>query len=525
VQLVDWIREHRLGGSTRRHEHALHPSRPKADEPAAAKLHQRQPDWQRPRAFVDDPVEYHYKVALRLRGGNFPLAALNLAAWQSNELNQLVEAERNLIEGCANRTGADQTKNHNQHVRTQIECLISGCRLVLGDFSASQRGDGDGDGDGDDRRRRQPQPLPGGQTGNHVDASGEQTKAAAATTAGRTAGASTMGPTATSSGEHGNRASPIAGQSSIGAGPDEKCSNVSSWLQLAKAKVEQIDGGRTNARLRPSSAVIIASDDATTASLFTRAGAAAASGMDPFGDLNKQLASIYWLESRCARRAAPAKGASRLEPTEPIRVAYELALASSSPIEWDIYLDYADRLEGDDQAQIDAIERAARAEQLKRKGESRGAAEHVAASLAHLARRLAADASKLGLALGLVERALGLAPDHSDHLTLAGQLSYDLGRNTASETYYKHALDALLRDRPDDCGGDSRMSSIGRQSAATRESRRRLAAAHANYGAILQVNGRPGELALGHYRRALECDPSNSAAAENYKRIANLDSG
>lgn len=70
-------------------------------------------------------IQYHYEVALKLRP-NFPLAALNLAA----TLGPSDEAIALLFE-CAIRMEANQTRSHQKHVQTQLECLVSALKLCL----------------------------------------------------------------------------------------------------------------------------------------------------------------------------------------------------------------------------------------------------------------------------------------------------------------------------------------------------------------------------------------------------------
>ena len=415
-----------------------------------------------------DFVGHHYKTALKLRGQNFPLAALNLAAWQANELNQLAEAEETLIENCSKRMAPNKTKNHNQHVRAQIECLISGCRLVLGDFGARARATVSAvaplaSGEKEDQRG----------SANSVNSARREQTTATTTTAG----------SFRNSHEQSERASI--------ASADEKCSKVSGWLELARAKVEQIDGGRSSRLMMMTPA----DSDASA----RRPSLGAAAGLDAVGDLHRQLAMIHWLEWRCDRTTREASS----------QWGRRFALASASPIEWDIYLDFADKLEG--AAWMSSLEEAALVEARKR-----GRRVSIAATLIEFARRLAARRS-LERALALARRAIALEPNNHVWSTLAGQLSYDLRHSAESETHYKRALEELrananLARVDSSCG-----ALIGESSLRLR---RQLAAAHANYGAILQVNGRPNDLVHAHYRLALDCDPNNLVARQNLKRIA-----
>lgn len=467
-QLAKWIREHHLdrsGGNSKhvrygvdflQHDHGHDPNNGQRRD--------------------EDLVEYHYKVALQLRGGNFPLAALNLAAWQSNELNQLAEAEWNLIENCAKRMAPERAKNPNQHVRTQIECLISGCRLVLGDFDGA----------------RSEAERPVGQMGAK-HASGEQTT---------TTTAAAELPTKAASAIEGQAAdAPNHHRPSSSATSDRKCSKVSSWLRLAGQKAKQIG-------LQPDV------HDGATWAAHPKGVSMSSSGLGQFGDFRKQLAAIHWLDSRCARDVHQA--------ARSLHLAYRLALESSSPIEWDLYLDYANSVDGDNSERVEAIERAARRETQKRVGVA-SSERSIGELLVRSARRLAVN--KRQLALELVKRAINLdagTPDAS-RLALAGQLSFDLGLNAASEMHYGRALDELLRSASEKglfCrhghGANGERVIASESSFALR---RQLGSAHANYGAILQVNKRASELVRTQYRRALECDPNNLVAAENLKRM------
>lgn len=381
-------------------------------------------------------IELHYKRALALRP-NFALAALNLAAWRHGSGGQLDEAVRLLIENCATGTEATRARGHDQHVRVQIECLISAARLTLAHFdstSASPRA----------ARRRQ---------------------GAAAGEAETAAGGARPG---------------AGGAGGLGAACSGK---ILDWMRLARAKVKQIAAGPQISRNE---------------------------ALDGLGDLNKQLASIHLVEARCRELAGEQAAAAAL-----LDSALEFAMRSEAPIGPQIYLACATEPARDKRAAINLLERAVAREKQKRRLQR--APDGLATLLVALARHYAAI-GRPREALARVEEALGRpqgergAKVMANHLTLAGQLAYECGEPASSERFYGRALATLERE-----GRQTGLHCDGRAQAD--EARKQLASAHANYGAIVQVNGRLGE-ARAHYRRALDCDQNNPVAATNLKRIS-----
>lgn len=400
-----------------------------------------------PERRLSEAVEFHYKRALELRA-NFPLAALNLAGWQYAAAGQLAEAERNLIENCATRMEAEQARDYNQHVRTQIECLISGARLLLGDYAPAGA-----QSVGGSHRARRRWSEPAG-----VGAAQTETAAAAARE------------------------------------PSPECaSKISHWMRMAREKVKQIGEAHGERPQRPIS------------------------GNEPaalFGDLNKQLARINWIEARCA---GPHETETETETETLGRVvgALEFAISSGTPVEARLYLDCADVAGSrDKRLAINMLERALSSERQKRPRAEAGLAPLLVGLARHYATigRHAAALERLEEALASETAGAASAEVTANHLTLAAQLAYDSNEFERSERYYERALEVLRGAWP---AGSLACAS----SPIGPEAGRQLASAHANYGAILEVRGR-GEAARSHYRRALDCDPNNRVAAANLDRTA-----
>lgn len=393
-----------------------------------------------------DPVEYHYKVALKLRP-NFALAALNLGAWQYDALNQLAEARQSFIERCAMGTRAEVSKAFHQHVRAQIECLISGSKLYLDE----------------------PGPRAGGQT----------------TTTTTTAGGGA--PPASHANSNGSREL------------DEKCSLILNWMRLARAKAKQIGW----------------SDDGDQLGRVPRAGGgpAAPSGSVPgqMGDLNKQLALIHWIQSKCDQNS---RGIL-------LERAAKYAHMSQNGVEADVYLDYANWMRAN---KVTTATGAGPAQFLEttigierqKKGRLAPSARQLVRLLDGLARQLVAP----GDALHWVEEAIELEPDNVNLISAAGRLAYESGQLGRSESLYGRALGLLLASAAPTHGQCDRPTCLGADGGPTTMCKdgKRIASAHTNYGAILQLNGRLVE-ARYHYRRALDCDPNNSVAATNLGRL------
>lgn len=347
-------------------------------------------------------IEYHYDLALRLRP-NFPLAALNLAshlcsfghddgAKRSMRVGQALQ----LYEACAFRMDPGKSKTYQQHVQVQIECLISGAKLMRADFRTN-----------------------------------------------------------------------IA---------ERKCDPRSvDWTKFALAKVEEISDSWPKLEARIS-----------------------------FGDLNKQLATIYHIQAECCN--SPESRQILLEKSK------FHAFESQISIPFTIYQNFVDN----SSSQENSI-------RLLRRAIEKEAPVSEPTNLAKLHYKLAKILSgrtesneKLAEAFEELNKALRLEPNNFNSLTLGGQLAYDLNQRQTSEQLYGRAVALIEAELQVGCS-KARSDSNARH----HHENRKLAAAgsaHANYGAILQVNKKLG-LALAEYRQALDCDPTNRVASTNLARL------
>ena len=456
---------------------------------------------------IDDPVEYHYKFALKLRP-NFALAALNLGAWQHERsrrlglagealLSQLSQtAERTLVSNCAIAMHADKARDFNQHVQTQIECLISGARM-------------------------------------HLETLGRSSAALAETKQTRR---ETAGP------QEGRPEQTFDDR-------DRSCSKIYHWMQLASSKAKQIRSSETITSARPGGVgeSTVGDQLGETGRIWTHDSGLGHGVSLPFGDLSKQMATIDWIRSKCV--------ASDEEALVLLQSARSHALESRSTVDSAIYLDHVG-LVSDEERALQLILQAFDAELAKVVGAATDATgrRHQKANLVRLLGYLTngpwlameqpkrAKQKRASLRVELLRRAeraldaFGSEPDDR-LLSLAGQLAYDLGEPSRSEHFYGRALSALLAEQTK-AGADEGRDNGQPLCSAAREQKSpnvgltvnnlaqqrrslclRLGKAHANYGAILQVNGHPSE-ARKHYRHALDCDPNNLIAATNLRRIS-----
>jgi len=368
-----------------------------------------------------DLIEHHYKMALSLRP-NFALAALNLAAYQYGQLDQLAEAWKSYAR-CAFQMRPEETKTFVHHVQIQIECLISGAKLSL-----KQR-------------------ILGGEQTNG--------KSRQTTTAGPKSPSSTL--------------------------PPSDCATIFKWTEAVLTKTKQI--GPQQAALN-----------------LGLKGAAQGE------DLGAKLASVHWIRAQCST--------NRSQTEIELARAVGLALGSQFSIAASLYKDYADFLiESGRQTEAretlgEAIARE-RAKLAGKGGKRAGGVKGARFELAQLHHKLAL---LLPTSDGLreMEESLRLEPNNINFLNAAAQLAYRLGWLERCEEFYSRALAFALdeqRQMEAARGGGGGGRSGG-------QINRKLSTAYTNYGAILQVLGRP-HLAQSHYRRALDWDPSNSAARSN----------
>lgn len=391
-----------------------------------------EPTGRLPSPTPDDEVAHHYKLALELRDGNFPLAALNLGSYQYASLNQL-ESARETFEMCANKMRPDKTKTRRQHVRVQIECLISGAKLWLAARSS-------------------------GAAASDSGASGKQTNSDAAA---------------------------------------ENCPKLLELMQEAKS------------RIRAEAHGVVGDENWTTAAA---AAATISDELHQLGDSARQMALVHWITSKCVAGRA-----------EELTAAVEWADRSQVSLEAQIYLDYASvgipAGAGPERAVefLANVIGGARQKKLVRPFELAKLHHALAKELLAAAAKSDDDKKKkeqLELASRQMDEAIRLKPDEVGFLSFGAQLAFDLGQAKKSERLYLGALQLLsLQSRQFNNNNGMAQREHGQSKRA-----KRLAQAHTNYGAILQVNGRPEE-AEQHYRQALDCDPHNSNARANLARL------
>lgn len=387
-------------------------------------------------------VEYHYKLALKLRK-NFPLAALNLGAYQYGQLNQLSEAF-SAFKLCAFGMRANETKAFHQHVQIQIECLISGAKLAIAEFGSNWSAHMD------------EKPNSSRQT-NGVT---KQTTTAATAIDSQASGSRTQSKT-TNGG----------------------CSIALEWMDRALEMVRELELG---------------------VDLGYRQHNRRSAGVG-WLDLNKQMATIHWIRGQCDVQSSA---------LDELAKAVEFGARSQVSIAAKIYTNYADSLRAAGSAGtstgrlvVAMLARAADAERAKAATDRH--------ELARIHQRLGRELSKLGEAaeaLKQAEEAIALWPNEPDFLSSGAQFAFDLGQLDRSEQLYSLAL-AAARSSSHHYHRENNAKPAG-----TDVRDRKLGSAHTNYGAILQVQGRIPE-ARAQYRLALDCDPGNSAAATNLRKL------
>lgn len=277
------------------------------------------------------------------------------------------------------------------------------------------------------------------------------------------------------------------------------CPKVAQWMSEARGLIRQIPAG--TGRMRP-----------LTWRLEPGLGL----------ELSKQLAAISSIEAKCE----PSGSRRRLELLEE---AVGHSLASQVGGEANVYLDYLDQLTATT-TRLSAEARSARLIQFvereleKEKQIGQKGREQLVRLISELVASLK-DAGDLQAAWEWVQRALIELPDEPSLLSAGGQLAYESGRLADSQRLFAEALRQLEGRDNGLCWGPEAEAGSGpprrrrRRSGETELARRKLASAHANYGAILQVSRRLEE-AREHYRRALDCDPRNGPAASNLARLA-----
>lgn len=467
------------------------------------------------RSNIDESVEYHYKLALQLRK-NFPLAALNLGSYQYATLNQLAEA-LSTFELCANQMEAGKTRAFHRHVRVQIECLISAAKLLLS------------------------HPEPPSTYSSTATASSwwspgnlSHAKLAAAVAAGaavaptESAGLQTNGATKQTTAVDGS--SPEVGLDADFRSKQGKyethvgCRKVLDWMQEARRRLNQI--GLPDA----------VSDDGGQTRFVEHQQHEQQLGQ--LGDLSKQMATIHWIEAQCfdwlASDQEPAAngecfkrqdcGSARLG--KQLKRAVELAWRSQVSIEAKIYISYADfihKLGKQDGAAKQVLEQSIEIEQGKLRQAARQQQQQQQRhmfELGQLRYKLAKISKASKETLNQLEEACRHVPNEFHWLTLAGEIAYELGLMEKSESFYLRAVQVAIASAMEE-QEEMRSPAAARKADGGRGvdfAHRKLATAHANYGAILQVNGRLGE-AREQYRRSLDCNPLNKVSATNLAKL------
>lgn len=476
---------------------------------------------------IDESVEYHYKFALKLRK-NFPLAALNLGAYQYGTLNQLAEA-LSTFDGCANQMSPKETRAFQRHVRVQIECLISGAKLQLSTLSEA--------------------------TSSWSSSSWLQRLSHAKLSAAEISGLQTNGATKQTTAVDGSPKSAAKKSGAFkSAATDQQqqqhpptdigggCRKVLDWTNEARKRLNQIG----------SPDATIDRDWQTPVFLLP----VELSELSQLADLSKQLATIHWIEAQCfeliggqqqligvgdSSLAALLDCKQQRDPKrerdcafglvgEKLKKAVEFAWRSQVSIEAKIYISYADFLMLDQQQQQGELEasrllrRSIELEESKNKlmvGQQQQQ-QHLL-ELGRLRFELAKITSKKKPeeALSQLEQACRHVPNQFHWLTLAGQLAYELGQLTSSESFYLQAVQVASQEAAEEMNDGKATTTTTTTNACEGTkprdvdlAHRKLASAHANYGAILQVRGRLEE-AREQYRRSLDCNPFNEVGATN----------
>lgn len=439
-----------------------------------------------------DLVEYHYKLALKLRK-NFPLAALNLGAYQYEMLNQLAEAEGS-FKLCAFEMSPRETRTFRRHVQIQIECLISGAKLHL------------------DSRYQHQNMGSGSKTSIHdYDAA----SAAAADEPSKQQQTNYDGPTAkqTTTLDNVDCTNKVAPKTTT-TESNGKCLKVVEWMQLAKGMAKQIES---------------TADSSFSTTEFEW----------QFGDLNKQLATIHWILAQCEATTTTSSAAAEHDDEQQgmgnlLAEAVGFALKSQVSMEAIVYTSYADFISvtqdhrDDDAKQVNSTTRTIKflgqAIEVETKRKLRPNKVELAKLHHKLARVLLQPQHTTNPgehrieAMKQMDSAIRLAPNDYELVSFGAQVAYEAREFYLSEQLYSRALEIMSPKSSCQTRGIESENKNQRFTSASSIRDRKLASARANYGAILQVNGRLVE-AEHQYRRALDCDPMNSVARTNLRRL------
>lgn len=431
-------------------------------------------------------AEYHYRFALKLRK-NFPLTALNLGALQYVELNQLAPALETYKQ-CGFQMDPSKAKSFNQHVSTQVECLISGSRILLAAASSTA-------------------------TKSNTACSARFTntnKLKGAKVEGRRKVGAAMTEQTLVDDDGNDDETAVEEKFTLTADKGQQpldCVTLLKWTDLARAKANQV----------VASANVVSSQDP-----------------------NKQLATIHWIRAHCicGEKENQQKTSNHLmvEPQEDknyeLKLAFEYAKRSQVPIDSSIYISYVDDLlnvkpsnrqivdqSSNTSPEIEAnpepeqvLEEAIYVEHQKllkskltnknnnNNNNEANSGDEIAKLYLRLAKLMIAR-SKLKQMDEMLALSGHFGANNFNLLSQAAQLGYETKQFERSEKLYLAALELVMRD-----------------SEKYTRNGRKLASAHANLGAIVQVRGRLEE-ALAHYRKALDYDPNNRIAATNLSRL------
>lgn len=493
-------------------------------------------------------TEYHYRFALKLRK-NFPLAALNLGALQYVELNQLAEALAS-FEQCGLQMDPIKAKGFYQHVSTQVECLISASRLLLAASGCSlsapeicaQNSDcfseSEFEEEGTSEGGLSKSSCGGSSSSSGGFAISERERKEAMTkqtlvreqndddvTAVEERFARTSTPVACSSAKEGQLRQTLA----------QNCATLLKYTDIAKAKANQVVVSWAN---------VVSQEP------------------------NKQLATIHWIRAHCncgirqqLERERELKVDSPQEDrgrrSNELKLAFEYAKRSQVPIDSSIYISYVDDLlqrqhqksksdrnfiakssstntspefggvvksgesvEVEEEAE-EVLEEAISVERQKllKRNKLKGVntnnndddigtsryKEQIGKLYLRLAKLMAAKSNNNIKQLDqMLALSVHFGATNFNLLSEAAQLSYEWKQFERSEQFYLASLELVRRSELQRAGGP--------------RNGRKLASAHANVGAIVQVRGKLEE-ALVHYRKALDYDPKNRVAATNLARL------
>lgn len=402
-----------------------------------------------------EQAEYHYRFALKLRK-DFALAALNLGALQYAQLNQLAEALES-FKRCGFQMDPSKVKSFHQHVSTQIECLISGARLLLELHSGSTNRPFKGTGCG---LRSKKGKLFGGATA--------MTK-------------QTMPETDVA---------------------ETNCETLLEWSEEARAKANQVLASSSWFPSREVPNVLLEPNKQLATIHWLRAQCICdrhSSVLDHYKESFSERNELGLAVEYAKRSQVPIEANIYISYVD-LLLKHEQA--NTSPDLLVQVLQEAIRVERQklDTASVFGVS-------MKDNFETFGHREEIAKLYLRLAQMMASselvgNSKQAGLddTLRLVAQ---FGASNFNLLSKAAQVGYKSGLLERAEKLYLLALKVAQREW---------------QVKSSGEAGRKLASAFANLGAIKEVGGKLDE-ALRHYRQALDYDPKNIVAATNSARL------